>query len=209
MSWSVVTPHARLRTQTRTITPTRTHTHTHTHAQWPWSMLNYTKNNNYDVRLANSAEGVRVVTKSSMALGNHQTTKVRRKNTNYEETIATLREHVWENQNICASRSLRFRSNFAGRFALGCRSTFQSPHKIFWREPWNWHTPQYWPNIGTIYGSTNEPRHSVQEQATNKTPSSHHYLTLEEFLGQHHLATPASQKTREIIPWRHKWSSWK
>ena len=120
-----------------------------------------------------------------------------------------LREHVWENQNICASRSLRFRSNFAGRFALGCRSTFQSPHKIFWREPWNWHTPQYWPNIGTIYGSTNEPRHSVQEQATNKTPSSHHYLTLKEFLGQHHLATPASQKTRAIIPWRHKWSSWK
>ena len=51
-----------------------------------------------------------------------------------------------------------------------------------------------------IYGSRNESRHSVYEQAMNKTPSSQHCLTLEEFLEQYRLATPASQKTRSITP---------
>ena len=51
-----------------------------------------------------------------------------------------------------------------------------------------------------FYGSRNESRHSVYEQAMNKTPSSQHCLTLEEFLEQYRLATPASQKTRSITP---------
>ena len=111
-----------------------------------------------------------------------------------------LREHVWEYQSMCASGSLRFRSKVAGRFPLGCGSIVQSPWKSFWREPWNLHTPQKWPKYHIIYGSRNESRHSVYEQAMNKTPSSQHCLTLEEFLKQYRLATPASQKTRSITP---------
>ena len=120
-----------------------------------------------------------------------------------------LREHVWEYQSMCASGSLRFRSKFAGMFPLGCGSIVQSPWKSFWREPWNLDTPQKWPKYHIIYGSRNESRHSVYEQAMNKTPSSQHCLTLEEFLERYRLATPGSQKTRSITPWRHKWSSWK
>ena len=37
---------------------------------------------------------------------------------------------------MCASRSLRLRSKFAGRFPLESRSTVQSPRISFWREPW-------------------------------------------------------------------------
>ena len=38
------------------------------------------------------------------------------------------------------------------------------------------------------------------EHSLGQPGTSLFYLTLEEFLGQHHLATPASRKTRAIIP---------
>ena len=60
--------------------------------------------------------------------------------------------------------------------------------------------PPKWPKYHIIYGSRNESRHSVYEQATSKTPSTQHYLTLEEFLKQYGLAPPESQKTRSIPP---------
>ena len=114
-------------------------------------------------------------------------------------------EHVWENQKMCTSWWLQFPSSCASKFPVGCRSTMQSlsegnleigvPSKVVEKShdlcEYKRATPQ---RTRTSYEQKLKKKFNCY-----KTTSSHHCHTIEEFLGQHRLATPASQKTRVII----------
>ena len=65
------------------------------------------------------------------------------------------------------------------------------------------HTPQKWPKYHIIYGSRNESRHSVYEQAMNKTPSSQHCLNLRRVPGAvplSHASIPEDEVHHPLTP---------